>query len=66
MAVNNSTTNNNEKAKRRNSLVDLYRGPGDTDLPKDVLNNITMFLRKQKKVCIWKNFYKIYAKNTLG
>ncbi|XP_071543225.1 bumetanide-sensitive sodium-(potassium)-chloride cotransporter-like isoform X2 [Panulirus ornatus] len=40
---------------RRTSLANLYRGPGGVELSKDVLNNITMFKRKQKKgtVDVW-------------
>lgn len=41
-----------ENKKRRTSLANLYRGPGGVELSKDVLNNITMFKRKQKKVDI--------------
>lgn len=41
--------------KRRPSLANLYRGPGGIELGKDVLSDITMFRRKQKKVSIsWK------------
>ncbi|XP_068225470.1 bumetanide-sensitive sodium-(potassium)-chloride cotransporter-like isoform X2 [Palaemon carinicauda] len=41
--------------KRRPSLADLYRGPGGVELSKDVLTNITMFKRKQKKgtIDVW-------------
>ncbi|XP_069156705.1 bumetanide-sensitive sodium-(potassium)-chloride cotransporter isoform X3 [Procambarus clarkii] len=41
--------------KRRASLANLYRGPGGVELSKDVLNNITMFKRKQKKgtIDVW-------------
>lgn len=39
-----------EALKRRASLANLYRGPGGVELGKDVLNNITTFRRKQKKV----------------
>lgn len=38
------------KKKRRSSLSNLYHGPGGAKLPKSVLNNITLFQRKQKKV----------------
>lgn len=41
-----------DSKKRRTSLANLYRGPGGVELSKDVLNNITMFKRKQKKVGI--------------
>lgn len=41
--------------KRRASLANLYRGPGGVELSKDVLGNITMFKRKQKKgtIDVW-------------
>ena len=40
-----------EKAKtkrRKHSVSNLYLGVGGTELPKDVLANITQFQRKQK------------------
>lgn len=42
--------NGENSKKRRTSLANLFRGPGGSELSKDVLNNITMFKRKQKKV----------------
>ncbi|XP_066989480.1 bumetanide-sensitive sodium-(potassium)-chloride cotransporter-like isoform X3 [Macrobrachium rosenbergii] len=41
--------------KRRPSIADLYRGPGGVELSKEVLTNITMFKRKQKKgtIDVW-------------
>ncbi|KAK8750030.1 hypothetical protein OTU49_015196 [Cherax quadricarinatus] len=41
--------------KRRASIANLFRGPGGVELSKDVLNNITMFKRKQKKgtIDVW-------------
>ncbi|KAF2357911.1 SLC12A transporter C-terminal [Trinorchestia longiramus] len=43
------------KKKRRGSLSSLYHGPGGAKLSKDVLNNITIFQRKQKKgtIDVW-------------
>lgn len=43
-------TNAADNKKRRTSLANLFRGPGGAELSKEVLNNITMFKRKQKKV----------------
>lgn len=33
----------------------IFRGAGDVDLPKDVLNSLTRFQRKQKKgtIDVW-------------
>ncbi|XP_042219098.1 bumetanide-sensitive sodium-(potassium)-chloride cotransporter-like isoform X2 [Homarus americanus] len=44
-----------DKQKHRLSIANLYRGAGGVELSKDVLNNITMFKRKQKKstVDVW-------------
>ncbi|KAK6643926.1 hypothetical protein RUM43_000191 [Polyplax serrata] len=43
-----------EKSKRE-SRSDLFRGPDGAELPKDVLNNLTLFQRKQKKgtIDVW-------------
>ncbi|XP_076054160.1 bumetanide-sensitive sodium-(potassium)-chloride cotransporter-like isoform X1 [Oratosquilla oratoria] len=41
-----------DKPKRRTSLANLYHGPGGAELSKEVLNNITMFKRKQKRATI--------------
>lgn len=40
---------------KRDSRTDLYRGADDAEIPKDVLNNITRFQRKQKKgtIDVW-------------
>ncbi|KAK3882150.1 hypothetical protein Pcinc_013455 [Petrolisthes cinctipes] len=37
------------------SMVNLYRGPGGSELSKDVLNNITIFMKKQRKgtIDVW-------------
>ncbi|KAK8389721.1 hypothetical protein O3P69_009012 [Scylla paramamosain] len=47
--------NGENSKKRRTSMANLFRGPGGTELSKDVLNNITMFKRKQKKgtIDVW-------------
>nr|ANU78813.1 Na+/K+/2Cl- cotransporter [Portunus trituberculatus] len=47
--------NTENSKKRRTSLANLFRGPGGSELSKDVLNNITMFKRKQKKgtIDVW-------------
>ncbi|XP_026288084.1 bumetanide-sensitive sodium-(potassium)-chloride cotransporter isoform X1 [Frankliniella occidentalis] len=46
-----------KERKKQESRADLYKGAGqgDTDLPKDVLNSITRFQRKQKKgtIDVW-------------
>lgn len=36
-------------------LVFIFRGAGDVDLPKDVLNSLTRFQRKQRKgtIDVW-------------
>lgn len=41
-----------KRKKRRGSLSSLYHGPGGAKLSKEVLNNITLFQRKQKKVSL--------------
>lgn len=48
-------TNAADSKKRRTSLANLFRGPGGAELSKEVLNNITMFKRKQKKgtIDVW-------------
>lgn len=44
-----------KEKKRQDSNADLYKGAGDVDLPKDVLNSLTRFQRKQKKgtIDVW-------------
>lgn len=53
----NATTgvNSRKEKKKRESKADLYRGPGGSTLPKDVLNNLTQFQKKQKKgtIDVW-------------
>ncbi|CAG0890209.1 unnamed protein product [Cyprideis torosa] len=41
--------------KRRQSFSDIYKGPGGAPLPKEVINNITMFNQKQRKgsIDVW-------------
>lgn len=41
--------------KKRESKLDLYKGPGGTPLPKEVLNTLTQFQRKQKNgtIDVW-------------
>ncbi|XP_068081750.1 bumetanide-sensitive sodium-(potassium)-chloride cotransporter [Anabrus simplex] len=41
--------------KKRESKTDLYRGPGGSPLPKEVLNALTQFQKKQKKgtIDVW-------------
>ncbi|KAL7639365.1 UNVERIFIED_CONTAM: hypothetical protein RMT77_009866 [Armadillidium vulgare] len=53
--LDRETENKDEKPKKRNVLANLYQGVGGVDLPKDVLDNITMFQRKQKKgtIDVW-------------
>lgn len=41
-----------KKKKRHGSLSNLYRGPGGSKLSKDIIENITVFKRKQSKVGI--------------
>ncbi|KAK7065462.1 hypothetical protein SK128_010049, partial [Halocaridina rubra] len=54
-ATNNDPAADEKAIKRRASLANLYRGPGGVELSKDVLSNITMFKRKQKKgtIDVW-------------
>jgi solute carrier family 12 sodium/potassium/chloride transporter 2 len=49
------STNIQKEKRKRESRADLYRGPGGSILPKDVLNNLTQFERKQKKgtIDVW-------------
>ena len=45
-----------KKDKKRNeTYADLYKGSGDAELPKDILNSLTIFQRKQKKgtIDVW-------------
>ncbi|KAB7507823.1 Solute carrier family 12 member 2, partial [Armadillidium nasatum] len=53
--LDRETETKDEKPKKRNQLASLYQGVGGVDLPKDVLDNITMFQRKQKKgtIDVW-------------
>ncbi|XP_021936580.1 solute carrier family 12 member 1 isoform X2 [Zootermopsis nevadensis] len=47
---------NSRKEKRKLEYkADLYRGPGGSTLPKDVLNNLIQFQKKQKKgtIDVW-------------
>ncbi|XP_059486836.1 solute carrier family 12 member 1 [Neocloeon triangulifer] len=41
--------------EKESSRADLYKGPGGTDLPKEVIHNLTQFTRKQKKgtIDVW-------------
>ncbi|KAJ4451626.1 hypothetical protein ANN_03095 [Periplaneta americana] len=54
---NNATSvlNSRKEKRKRESKADLYRGPGGSTLPKDVLNNLTQFQKKQKKgtIDVW-------------
>lgn len=36
----------------KDSNKDEYKGPGGTELPKDIINNLCQFQRKQKKTTI--------------
>lgn len=44
-----------KEKKKRESRADLYKGPGGSVLPKEVLNSLTQFQRKQKKgtIDVW-------------
>lgn len=50
-----SVLNSRKEKRKRESKADLYRGPGGSTLPKDVLNNLTQFQKKQKKgtIDVW-------------
>ncbi|PNF23009.1 hypothetical protein B7P43_G10386 [Cryptotermes secundus] len=50
-----SGINSRKEKRKRESKADLYRGPGGSTLPKDVLNNLTQFQKKQKKgtIDVW-------------
>lgn len=44
-----------EEVKKESPSRDSYKGPYGTELPKDILNNLCTFQRKQKKgtIDVW-------------
>ncbi|KAL0270733.1 UNVERIFIED_CONTAM: hypothetical protein PYX00_008039 [Menopon gallinae] len=53
--ITSEKKNHKKQKAKRESRSDLFRGPDGSELPKDVLNKLTQFQRKQKKgtIDVW-------------